>query len=157
LKEFGVDIGNQFIHFKNLFTKELTVGSEDMPTGIQLYDDVDSAPYCVYVYRGELIQKKGLCEAQPPLDSTDTTVPNTSETAPATDQGTTPTQEPTTTPEATTDVNTENTSTQEIPSGDTEPTPPAPEVDTEQTDTLTDTATTPAEEVVTETQQTPQA
>ncbi|KKS84757.1 MAG: hypothetical protein UV60_C0015G0025, partial [Parcubacteria group bacterium GW2011_GWA2_43_11] len=69
LKGLGVSISNQFVHIVSVFTEELTVGSEAMPTGIQFYDQVDGSPYCVRIHNGEIIQKTGLCEAAPPLET----------------------------------------------------------------------------------------
>ncbi|HCC05223.1 TPA: hypothetical protein DEP58_02860 [Patescibacteria group bacterium] len=56
------------MHIVSVFTEELTVGSEAMPTGIQFYDQVDGSPYCVRIHNGEIIQKTGLCEAAPPSE-----------------------------------------------------------------------------------------
>jgi len=69
LKEFGVNISDQFVSFKSFFTNELTVGSEEMPTGIQMYDKADGTPYCVRVTNNKFNQTPGYCEAAPPTDT----------------------------------------------------------------------------------------
>jgi hypothetical protein len=48
-------------------TDELTVGSESTPSGIQIYDDVDGKPYCVYIDKGNLIEREGVCENMSPV------------------------------------------------------------------------------------------
>jgi hypothetical protein len=106
LKTLGVTISDQFVHFANLKTQEVTVGSESLPTGIQLYDQNDGSPYCVHIHDGTFTQQKGVCTAQVPTPAFDdgaltpesTSVP-TSAGEPTPEE--TPTGEPIPTPEPT--------------------------------------------------------
>jgi len=61
LKEFGVKISKNLASFVGLETENLTVGTEEKPTGIQLYDEKTNEPYCVSIVNGNLKEKKGLC------------------------------------------------------------------------------------------------
>jgi hypothetical protein len=75
LKDFGITISETWTRFADLFADELTVGTATMPTGIQLFDEVTGAAYCVRVHNGDLVQSPGTCEAAPPKDTTDPYLP----------------------------------------------------------------------------------
>jgi hypothetical protein len=64
LKSFGVIIERGFASFTGLFTEKLTVGSEQAPSGIQLYDEVTGAPYCVRMRNGSLLETSGSCDTK---------------------------------------------------------------------------------------------
>jgi len=61
LQKIGVSLSEGLASFVGLTTEELTVGSSEVPTGIQLYDEATGEPYCVYVRHGVLREAKGFC------------------------------------------------------------------------------------------------
>jgi hypothetical protein len=81
LSTLGTRIVANIASFTNLFADELTVGTEEKPAGITLYDEATGDPYCVKVVNGAVTTGAGKCS-----DVVDTTkINNTSTTTPSGD------------------------------------------------------------------------
>ena len=57
----GAKFVNGIAYFKNIVADRLTVGSTAHPTGITLYDEVTSVPYCLKMQNGAMVSVAGDC------------------------------------------------------------------------------------------------
>jgi hypothetical protein len=141
LKGLGVEISQGYVGFKGLFTKDLTVGTEQAPSGIQLYDKKDGTPYCVRIHNDDFIETKGLCK-DITQDTTQTVTPNPNPTP-------TPTEDTTGTEIPTEEVPVEETTQSDqtdTPTPSTETTTEVTEVPTEEVPVEEETEVAPVEE-----------
>jgi hypothetical protein len=64
---FGATVQNAIVYFKDVVIERLTVGKQEAPAGITLYDKVTGAPYCFEIVNGSPVTTSGVCgsESQP--------------------------------------------------------------------------------------------
>jgi hypothetical protein len=72
---------------KALVVDTLTVGSQEKPSGITLYDEVTGEPHCLRIRSGEMVSTQGKCESvtnnqQPTTNNTDEQAADTDTEAP---------------------------------------------------------------------------
>jgi hypothetical protein len=133
--QMGVYITETAMRVVNLVADNFTVGSEQAPAGITLFDEDTGAPYCVKIKSAALVYLSGPCET---ATSTLTTVPTG---VPPTDTGSgTP---PIDTPPAGSATSTDTTATTTIPTAEDqnsgETTPPDEPAETPPQDVLPET------------------
>ncbi|MEK7579512.1 MAG: hypothetical protein AAB460_03220, partial [Patescibacteria group bacterium] len=61
LASVGGSVSTTFAHFTEIVVDTFTVGSEDAPTGITLFDEVTGEAYCLSVRNGDTITRAGEC------------------------------------------------------------------------------------------------
>ena len=76
----GMKLVDGIAYFKNIFTDTLTVGTNQKPSGITLYDETTNAPYCLKMQNGAMISIAGECS-----NSVSTTTQNIISTSTTTD------------------------------------------------------------------------
>jgi len=57
----GMMVENGVARVKELAVEKLQVGSREKPTGITLYDEITSQPYCIRMRNGQLVTSSGEC------------------------------------------------------------------------------------------------
>jgi len=76
LKSLGTELTATVAKFAHIVVDAFTVGSPSKPTGITLFDEVTSAPYCLKVSNGQIKSIPGECVASSPTaSSTNITIP----------------------------------------------------------------------------------
>ena len=61
LAGLGANITEGIAYFTNLVANTLTVGSQEKPSGITLYDENTGAPYCLKIVNGSVQNISGVC------------------------------------------------------------------------------------------------
>ncbi|MFC1623676.1 immunoglobulin-like domain-containing protein, partial [Patescibacteria group bacterium] len=73
LEELGVRLTAGVAYFKDVVVERLTVGSQEKPSGITLYDRETGEAYCLEVVNGVMINTPGECVA-PQMDANNTQI-----------------------------------------------------------------------------------
>jgi hypothetical protein len=61
LADFGLEISQGMAYLKSVFVENLTIGSQEKPSGITIYDEVTGEPYCMKMRNGALVSLAGSC------------------------------------------------------------------------------------------------
>ncbi|MDQ2933196.1 MAG: tail fiber domain-containing protein, partial [bacterium] len=155
--QFMSMLSSAVVFAKSLFIENLTVGSEEKPSGITLYDEVTKEPYCLKMVNGEMKSVSGICTTNN-TDNT-TAVINVTQNQNTNNAGTTTTTVVATTTNAATSTDSSVTATStasnvEIDTADTVVVEVVPAEDpvVEVEDPISDPAVeTPSEETIIET------
>ncbi|MHB1316661.1 MAG: tail fiber domain-containing protein, partial [Minisyncoccota bacterium] len=60
-ENMGARFVNGIAYFKNVFVESLTIGTQEKPSGITLYDEVTGEPYCLKMRNGAMVSLAGDC------------------------------------------------------------------------------------------------